>query len=84
MARRISQRELRNDSGRVLRALSEGKSFNVTRNGVAVGELIPIGQRRFVRAEVALASFSGAPPLSRNRFQRNVDARLNQDPTRRA
>ena len=36
MAREITQRELRNDSGEVMRALDRGESFLVTRNGVAV------------------------------------------------
>ncbi|PYQ81141.1 MAG: hypothetical protein DMG01_04830, partial [Acidobacteria bacterium] len=39
---RITQRELRNDSGRIMRALDRGKAFIVTRNGVPVGELIPV------------------------------------------
>ena len=34
MRQRITQRELRNDSGRVMRALDIGKAFVVTRNGV--------------------------------------------------
>lgn len=38
----LSQRELRNESGRVLRAVSEGKSFVVTNNGVPVGRLVPL------------------------------------------
>lgn len=38
----LSQRQLRNESGRVLRAVSEGQSFVLTNRGVAVGRLIPI------------------------------------------
>ena len=41
MGREITQRELRNDSGEIMRALDRGESFVVTRNGVAVGELVP-------------------------------------------
>src|SRR5438552_18949579 len=63
MSQRITQRELRNDSGRVMRALDKGKSFIVTRNGVPVGELIPLRQRVFVPVEAALAAFAGAPRL---------------------
>lgn len=84
MSRRITQRELRNESGRVMRALDKGESFVVTRNGVAVGELIPLRQRRFVPVEAALASFAGAPRVSPKRFRRDVDAGLNQDPAPRA
>lgn len=66
-----------------MRALDSGKSFVVTRNGVAVGELIPIRQRRFVPAETAVAAFAGAPRVAIKRFRRDVDAALDQDPTPR-
>ncbi|AXE39400.1 type II toxin-antitoxin system Phd/YefM family antitoxin [Acidipropionibacterium virtanenii] len=39
----LSQRELRNESGRVLRAVSEGRSFVLTNSGVPVGRLVPLG-----------------------------------------
>lgn len=38
----LSQRELRNESGRVLRAVGEGRSFVLTNRGVAVGRIIPL------------------------------------------
>lgn len=38
----LSQRELRNESGRVLRAVSEGQSFVITNRGVAVGRIVPL------------------------------------------
>ncbi len=38
----LSQRELRNESGRVLRAVSEGHSFILTNSGVPVGRIIPL------------------------------------------
>ena len=84
MGQRITQRELRNDSGRVMRALDKGKSFIVTRNGVAVGELIPLRQRLFVPAEAALAAFAGAPRVAFRRFRKDLDALVEQDPTPRA
>jgi antitoxin (DNA-binding transcriptional repressor) of toxin-antitoxin stability system len=83
MSRHITQRELRNESGRIMRALDKGKAFVVTRNGVAVGELIPLRQRVFVPAEAALAAFAGAPRIARRRFRRDVDARIDQDSTPR-
>ncbi|MCB1286067.1 MAG: type II toxin-antitoxin system prevent-host-death family antitoxin [Microthrixaceae bacterium] len=39
---RLSQRELRNESGRVLREVGEGQSFILTNNGVPVGKLSPL------------------------------------------
>lgn len=38
----LSQRELRNESGRVLRAVGEGHSFILTNSGVPVGRIVPI------------------------------------------
>jgi antitoxin (DNA-binding transcriptional repressor) of toxin-antitoxin stability system len=83
MSRRITQRELRNDSGRIMRALDKGKAFVVTRNGVPVGELIPVRQRAFVPADTVRTAFAGAPRLARGRFRRDVDAVIDQDPTPR-
>ena len=83
MSRHITQRELRNESGRIMRALDKGKAFVVTRNGVPVGELRPLRQRIFVAAEAALAAFAGAPRIVRGRFRRDVDAVISQDPAPR-
>jgi antitoxin (DNA-binding transcriptional repressor) of toxin-antitoxin stability system len=83
MSRIITQRELRNESGRIMRALDKGKAFVVTRNGVPVGELIPLRQRVFVPTEAVLVSFAGAPRVSPRRFRQDVDALIDQDPTPR-
>lgn len=79
MDHQITQRELRNDSGRIMRALDKGTTFTVTRNGVAVGELMPVRQRLFVRAETAVAVFAGAPRIARRRFRRDIDALIDQE-----
>ena len=83
MAREITQRELRNNSGEVMRALDRGEAFVVTRNGVPVGELTPLHARMFVPAEAVLAAFAGAPHIAANRFREDVDAVLDHDPTPR-
>ena len=46
----IGQRELRNNSGAIMRELSGGKSFIVTRNQVPVGELRPLRRSRTVNS----------------------------------
>lgn len=79
MSRQITQRELRNESGRIMRALDKGKSFTVTRNGVPVGELIPVRQRAFVPVETVVAVFAGAPRVSPARFRKDIDAMIDQD-----
>ena len=40
MARELTQRELRNESGDIMRQLDRGESFVVTRNGVPVAEAV--------------------------------------------
>lgn len=67
-----------------MRALDRGEEFVVTRNGVPVGELVPVRSRRFVAVEAALAAFAGAPPIPAGRFRLGVDAVLDHDPTPRA
>jgi prevent-host-death family protein len=81
MAREITQRELRNQSGEIMRALDRGESFVVTRNGVPVGELIPLQDRKFVSAEAAVAVFTGAARVEIERFRKDLDELADQDPT---
>ena len=83
MTRRITQRELRNESGRIMRALDRGQAFTVTRNGVPVGELVPVRPRVFVAAESVVAVFKGAPRIARRQFRRDIDAVIDHDPTPR-
>jgi prevent-host-death family protein len=73
MAREITQRELRNESGEIMRRLDEGESFVVTRNGVPVAELAPLRRHRFVRAEAVVAAFRGAPAVDFKRFRADLD-----------
>ena len=76
MARRITQRELRNETGEIVRGLDRGESYTVTRNGVPVGELVPVIRRTFVPAEQALSAFAGAPNVDPQRFRSDLDAIL--------
>jgi prevent-host-death family protein len=81
--RTISQRELRNASGDVMRALDRGESFTVTRNGVPVGELTPVHPRRFVGKDTVLAALIDGTSIDPDRFRADVDRGLDQDPTPR-
>ncbi|MEX2548942.1 MAG: hypothetical protein WD638_01840 [Nitriliruptoraceae bacterium] len=83
MTRTISQRELRNDSGAIMRALDRGEAFLVTRNGIPVGELRP-ARRRFVSRDLLLAAFASAPHIDAERFRDELDAVLDQSPEPRA
>jgi len=79
--RRITQRELRNQSDEIMPALDRGESFVVTRNGTPVGERVPLPPRRFISADAATAAFRGAPRIDPARFRDDFDAVLDQDPT---
>lgn len=84
MSTEISQRQLRNDSGRIMRALCEGETFTITRNGEPVGALTPLRRRRFVRAEAAVELFGPAAPMDYERLRRDLDQVADQDPAVRA
>lgn len=79
MAREITQRELRNESGEIMRRLDQGETFIVTRNGIPVGELTPLRRHRFVTAEAAVAMFRNAPAIDAARFRADLDAVVAQD-----
>lgn len=78
--RTITQRELRNDSGAVLREVEAGRTIIVSRNGTPVGELRPIRRRRFVpRATIADAS-GHAARIDAGKFRADLDAVVDPRP----
>ena len=81
--REITQRELRNESGAIMRALDDGEWFVVTRNGDPVGELRPLRRHRAIPAGAAIALFRGAPPIDYPRLRADLDALVDQDPAPR-
>lgn len=83
MAREVTQRELRNDSGEIMRQLDQGETFVVTRNGVPVGELTPLRRHRFVAADAAVAMFRHAPRVDYDRLRADLDAVASQEATPR-
>ena len=83
MSHTITQRELRNDSGEIMRRLDRGESFVVTRNGNPVGELTPLRRHRFVSADAVVGLFRAAPGIDAQRFRDDLDALAAQDITPR-
>jgi antitoxin (DNA-binding transcriptional repressor) of toxin-antitoxin stability system len=83
MTRTINQRDLRNDSGAIMRALDRGEDFVITRNGVPVGELRPV-RRQFVSREALLAAYKALPPIDVAAFRNDIDEVLDQDVEPRA
>ena len=63
----ITQRELRNDSGAIMRRVEQGECFTVTRNGVPVADLVPHNRansdhrRRFVPTSQISAGIKQLP-----------------------
>lgn len=83
MAREITQRELRNESGEIMRQLDQGETFIVTRHGVPVGELTPLRRHRFVSADALVAMFRHAQPVELDELRADLDAVADQDPAPR-
>lgn len=67
-----------------MKALDRGDRFVVTRRGVPVGELSPIGRRAAVSATALLGALEGVPAPDAARLHADLDALATQDPTPRA
>jgi prevent-host-death family protein len=78
MRKTITQRELRNDSGAVLREVQAGQTLVVTRNGVPVAELRPVPPRRFVPRTVIADAALRAPRVDATRFRADLDTVVDQ------
>jgi prevent-host-death family protein len=81
--KKLTQRELRNNSGEVMRALEGGEDFVVTRNGTPIGELRPLRRPQFVSAKQVIAAFAHAPRIDYEQFRADIDKYADQDPTPR-
>jgi prevent-host-death family protein len=79
-SREITQRELRNESGAIMRGVERGESFTITRNGTPIGRLIPLRRRTFVPRDEVAAAFATAPTLDAEAFRADLDALDDQDP----
>ena len=84
MTESISQRELRNDSGRIMRGLAEGNVYVLTRHSEPVGELRPLRRRRLVDVHAVTEAFRDAPRIDAARFRDDIDSAADQDPAPRA
>jgi prevent-host-death family protein len=73
MRRTITQRELRNDSGAVLREVQAGNTVVVSRNGEPVAELRPVSRRIFVPRQAIAGAQTGAASVDYIRFREEID-----------
>jgi prevent-host-death family protein len=79
VTREISQRELRNDSGAILRAVAAGDDFVVTRNGTALAELRPLRRKRFISRDELVRSAAQLAEIDPHRFRADLEAVARQD-----
>jgi antitoxin (DNA-binding transcriptional repressor) of toxin-antitoxin stability system len=77
----LTQRELRNNSGAIMRGLERGERYLITSNGVPVGELRPRSRRHFTSRTAIAAAFAGAPPVDLARLRADLDAHASQEVT---
>lgn len=73
MDREVSQRELRNNSGEVLRVVQAGETVIITNNGTPVAEIGPLRRARFVDAHIAVEAFAGSPSIDLEEMRRDLD-----------
>ncbi|MBL7255423.1 type II toxin-antitoxin system Phd/YefM family antitoxin [Paractinoplanes lichenicola] len=79
-SREITQRELRNDSGAIMRGVERGESYTITRNGTPIGRLIPLRRRTYVPRDQVMAAFATAATVDADRLRADLDAAVEQDP----
>lgn len=82
MSRKITQRELRNDSARILKAAEQGEEFTITRNGTPIARLLPLGEpdQRFIETETLLESAKGLPRVDPQRFRADLQEAIDYEP----
>lgn len=60
-----------------------GESFAITRNGTAIGTLVPLRRRTFVPRDHVVAAIRTAATFDAEQFRRDIDEAVDQDPLSR-
>jgi prevent-host-death family protein len=84
VARIINQRELRNDNAAIMRAVENGESFIVTRNGTPIADLVPrqTAKRQAVPVGELLSALARGPRINAEEFYADLDRYVDSDPAR--
>lgn len=85
MSKKITQRELRNDTPAIMRAIEHGESFVLTRNGTPIADLIPHArpaERPRVTGADLLAAADQLPKVDVGQFFADLDRYVDPDPLR--
>ncbi|MFC4125384.1 type II toxin-antitoxin system Phd/YefM family antitoxin [Nocardia rhizosphaerae] len=77
--KRIQQRDLRNDSGKVLAAVEAGESFIITRNGNPVAKLEPLVRRTFVPVSELARTSAALPHVDYAQWRADLDALMDPE-----
>ena len=80
MSKEISQRELRNDSGAILRAVQAGETYVITSNGTPVAQISPLRRRTFVDAQAVVEGFADLAPVDYQTLRGDLDAAADPSP----
>jgi prevent-host-death family protein len=75
----ITQRDLRNDSGAIMRGVERGESYSITRTGTPIGRLIPVRRRTYTPREQVMVTFATAAVVDSDRLRADLDAAVAED-----
>jgi antitoxin (DNA-binding transcriptional repressor) of toxin-antitoxin stability system len=85
VSKHITQRELRNDTPAIMRAIENGESFVLTRNGTPIADIVPHSrgtEPRGMSSETWLSAVEGLPPIDADKFFADIDRWVDPDPFR--
>lgn len=74
MSREVIESEFRNDVAAILREVEAGRTIIVTRNGIPIAEVRPLGPNRFVTRGTIADAAASAPRVDAGRFRADIDA----------
>lgn len=77
--KRISQRELRNESAAVMDAVERGEAFVISRRGVDVAELRPVPSKAFDNTLEVKRAFERLPKVDYTTLRKEADALFGPD-----
>jgi prevent-host-death family protein len=74
----INQRELHNQSGKVLREVAGGARITITNRGTPVAELRPVARSKSISRDEIAQYLKCAPKIDAKRFREDLDSVVNQ------
>jgi antitoxin (DNA-binding transcriptional repressor) of toxin-antitoxin stability system len=83
--RNVTQRELRNEMPAIMRAIEDGESFVLTRNGTPIANIVPRArgtEPRGMKGRDLQAALESLPPIDVEAFWEDLDSVVDADPFR--